>query len=263
MKLFNIKNKFLANLIVCALATTFVLPVTGAVEPGRQVPQTSDEFLDEAVKMNSFGLASLAIQSGATNVNDVLLRLCEHSHYFVDGGISVIEFVEFLLEHGANVNIRQKDTERTPLMCVCLNSNLGRGSYTVNSELAEVLLKHGADVNAKDYHGWTPLMFACDSNNYSLAKVLLDHGAEVNACQASGYTPLMFSARFGLGGDKVKTVGLLLENGADVNKRGDDGESALSLAGKIILNKNLYTPEYVDEAKAAYDLLFEAVAKQH
>jgi uncharacterized protein len=69
--------------------------------------------------------------------------------------------VQFLLEHGADPNARNKDGQ-SPLHML------------PTAEIAQLLLKGKADVNTKDLQGATPLDFAGDE---SLRQVLIRNGA--------------------------------------------------------------------------------------
>ena len=59
-------------------------------------------------------------------------------------------------------------------------------------------------------------------------KALLEQGADVNAKDNDGFTALMFAARDG----QTDTVPALLAKGADVNAKDNDGRTALMRAKK-------------------------------
>jgi len=78
------------------------------------------------------------------------------------------EVVEFLLEHGADPNIKNNDGS-TPL------------HYAAdNSKVVEVLLEHGADLNIRDKYGATPLHDAAENGHPEVVELLLEHGADPN-----------------------------------------------------------------------------------
>ncbi len=45
---------------------------------------------------------------------------------------------------------------------------------------AEELIEAGANVNEGNCHGFTPLHFACVTDQLSVAKLLVERGAEIN-----------------------------------------------------------------------------------
>ena len=91
------------------------------------------------------------------------------------------EMVSFLLEKGADVNI--KDTANiTPLHLAALHGD---------AAVAETLLTAGANVNAigfKDNN--TPLSVAAINGHLGVVKVLLAHGSDINAVDNFGKTAL-------------------------------------------------------------------------
>jgi ankyrin repeat protein len=96
-------------------------------------------------------------------------------------------------------------------------------------EATEFLLSQGADPNARSKN---PLdnnpLHACVAigHNTHTAKLLIDKGADVNAVQHGGFTAL-HSAAFS--GDLPMTR-LLLDAGARLDPKTDDGQCALDLA---------------------------------
>ena len=99
-----------------------------------------------------------------------------------------------------------------------------------NEETTKVLLGAGADVNAVDYFEWTALINAADDGCYSrIVKVLLEFGADVNYKTEEGITAL---GRASVSGDS-KSVRLLLEHGADVNVRDNEGWTPLMIASNL------------------------------
>jgi hypothetical protein len=93
--------------------------------------------------------------------------------------------VEALLKSKADPNVRDVDTDFTPLL-----EALDR------ADIVKMLLAAGADVNAasrKEYDplmGLTPLMHAVLDGSEDLVPLLLDRGADVNATAPSGHTAL-------------------------------------------------------------------------
>jgi uncharacterized protein len=91
--------------------------------------------------------------------------------------------VETLLKRGANPNVRDVDTDFTPLL-----------EAQARADIVRLLLAAGADVNGsirkEDLKGLTPLMFAASAKDEDLVQLLLDRGANVNATTQWGDTAL-------------------------------------------------------------------------
>ena len=87
--------------------------------------------------------------------------------------------------------------------------------------------KHGYDT--LDQKQWTPLHCACCStsdNNIVIARLLIDAGADVNLKDNDGTTPLLIAATIG----RIDLVRLLVQSGADLNLHDVEGVTPLMKA---------------------------------
>ncbi|KAL2202461.1 hypothetical protein CC79DRAFT_1313228 [Sarocladium strictum] len=100
-------------------------------------------------------------------------------------------------------------------------------------KVAEWLIAAGASIDGRDEKGHTPLMIASKETKPAMAKMLLQHGADCQAKTPDGWSSLMFACRHSASGPKeaaFETVRHLILEGADVNARGNSGDTALRLA---------------------------------
>ncbi len=154
-----------------------------------------------------------------------------------------IDVVKKLLDQKVKIDAQGKDGA-TALM-LAADSN--------QFDIVKMLLKKNADPNVEDQRGWTALMSAVYQGNSNCvevlatrsreevnrgllvaalmghkdtAKVLLDHGAEIDSRAEDGRTPLMLAANKG----DNDLVSLLLQAGADPTLADKTGATADSLA---------------------------------
>ena len=72
-----------------------------------------------------------------------------------------ISEVKLLLDHGADVNVKDEDGE-TPLFCASNNGH---------KEIVKLLLEHGADVNAKNNYGNSPLHCVSEKGHTEIVNI--------------------------------------------------------------------------------------------
>nr|XP_026692876.1 BRCA1-associated RING domain protein 1-like [Ciona intestinalis] len=89
-----------------------------------------------------------------------------------------------------------------------------------------LLGEEGTDVNAKDNAGWTSLHEACNRGYSDIAEALINSGAFVDIPGYENETPLMDA----VANNRVETVKLLVQKGANVNLRSLQGKTAITLA---------------------------------
>ena len=111
------------------------------------------------------------------------------------------------------------------------NTPLHFSSYAGDLYSMEILLQARADVNRKDRVGQTALSIVCskdltETSALRLARMLTEYGADIDCMDSSGWRPLMFAAFI----DQSTVVSFLLDRGAKVNSRTNNGESSLSLS---------------------------------
>ena len=122
------------------------------------------------------------------------------------------------------------------------------------NQIQQMVRQNPELVNVKDENGRTPLHFAAWEENADFARFLLGHQAEVDVKDKWGRTPLFIATyEEPLVFDRVPTVSLLLENGADVNARDNSGDTPLHMAamGETEVVKVLI--EYGAEVNAVND----------
>ena len=172
---------------------------------------------------NHFTVAELLLELGGTaDVRDVRKETVLHKtidrH---DKGAA--DAVQFLLEHGADVNAKRDDLW-TPLH---LAFHVGK------LEVARILLEHHANVDARTNGGQAPLhllsRFEPRQDEYGipdLARRLLDLGANVNEKDNDNATPLHLASYY----KRLKIVRVLLDNGANIDMVNDQGKTPLQIA---------------------------------
>lgn len=93
--------------------------------------------------------------------------------------------------------------------------------------ITKLLLSNGADPHAMDHHGRGPLHYAVDWQNVEIVKLLLEVGADVNKRCKCDMTVLHIAVGQLRDAEMVK---LLLEAGADINASGDNMPPPLHIA---------------------------------
>ncbi|MFC1781558.1 ankyrin repeat domain-containing protein [Planctomycetota bacterium] len=116
-----------------------------------------------------------------------------------------IEIVEFLLNHGADIEAEILNGE-TPLMLAARYA--GDGKY----ETIKTLLEHGAKVNHKDNGDRTALHQAAMYSGKEVINLLISYSADVNARDRHQSTPLHQAAML----SNIEAAKALVEHGADI-----------------------------------------------
>ena len=134
---------------------------------------------------------------------------------------------QLLVEHGADVNVRNKDHE-APLLLLASNFP--------ELKLVRMLLDHGANVNAEDNWGRTPLHrvlkdgYNFDEGYFGVAQQLVERGADVNTPDKDHEIPLHLASRL----VSLGVAWMLLKHGADLNAENYEGKTPFKLARKSI-----------------------------
>jgi ankyrin repeat protein len=148
--------------------------------------------------------------------------------------IDHLEYIKFLLEHGANPNARAKDNTltRTIFTMQWFFENgatpFVRAAQSSDLELLKLLVQHGADPMIKTEYADTALTAAAGigwvegvtyehspKTNVDTVKYLLDLGLDPNGANQDGRTPLMGAALKG----RNEVVQLLVDHGAKLDQR--------------------------------------------
>ncbi len=119
-------------------------------------------------------------------------------------GKDQLRVATFLLDNGADVNLKDKNHRMTPLHYAADGGH---------KRMVDLLISRGADVNAKDGSDKTALYLAMERNFPAVAETLLTAKADVNASNDRGITPLMLAAQ---NGDR-KLAAAMLALGANPN----------------------------------------------
>lgn len=105
-------------------------------------------------------------------------------------------------------------------------------------EAISVLVRRGADPNVTwGVNDWTVLLHAIHKNRLSSVVALIENGADANAAGGNGETPLMMAAGYGYT-DIVRT---LLNRGADARRTLPGGETVLDFAAAGVMDIDRFT----------------------
>ncbi|MBE9002888.1 ankyrin repeat domain-containing protein [Nostoc sp. LEGE 12447] len=125
-----------------------------------------------------------------------------------------IDMIRFLLEHGANVNAVQQESQNTVLGLAVQSGNLDK---------IQLILDAGADINYQSPDGYDILIHAMhgrdilrDENLISTLNLLISRGAAVNGISSYGESAIKVAAHIG----RFDAVKLLLNAGANPEQLG-------------------------------------------
>jgi ankyrin repeat protein len=104
-------------------------------------------------------------------------------------------------------------------------------TFQASVDVTELVLQKKVQTEAKDVAGQTALMYAASAGNARTARLLLDHGASIEVRGNEGNTPLIDAAFDTEIGDTAGTVAALLAAGAKTEVRNRAGLTALIAAG--------------------------------
>jgi ankyrin len=171
-----------------------------------------------------------------------------------------LEYIKFLLDHGANPNVRVKDNTLTRTIFTMqwfLEAGATpfiRAAQSSDLELLKLLLAHGADPMSKTDHEDTALTAAAGTGwvdgvtyehspkaNVETVKFLLDLGLDPNAANGDGRTSLMVAAAKG----RTEVIQILVDRGAKLDTR-DKGSRDTETLVSVIAGHTWQALDYAD-----------------
>lgn len=133
------------------------------------------------------------------------------AHYVALRGM--VRVLPALMAAGADINM-QDSCGWCPLHWAC---------YENQRVAVEALLAAGARTDIKENDCWTPLHWAAFKSLSDIVNLLLVSGADHSLVDNEGFTALYLATLSSNGNQRVRTVKLMLEAGADVNHSGSIG----------------------------------------
>lgn len=124
-----------------------------------------------------------------------------------------IKILQWLIQHGADVNFREPETGQTPLHHAAYFS----GQFDEYIEIVQLLLSKGAFPNSRDSDGKTPLLEALKVNfkKFKIIQLFIQYKADINARDKEGRTPLHYAVDTNY--ENVEILELILKNHGDVH----------------------------------------------
>ena len=125
---------------------------------------------------------------------DVTDSIDDRSALSFAAGLGHPALVEYLLDHGADINSRTCDG-LTPLHYA---------AFEGHTDTVQLLIARGADPDLMaednlDEHVGTPLSEAARGGHPEVVRMLLDKGSDISTIDDTGMTPLLWAARAGMG----------------------------------------------------------------
>ena len=135
-----------------------------------------------------------------------------------------------LLDYGADPNII---CSRRPVwQRNCLTEACSRGTH-MSLPMVSLLINRGARINAKmPGSNLTALHFACGSGSFECVGLLIENGADMNARDHDGMTPLWYTVRMS-NQSVVDTVQTLVTYGANIREINSRGQTLLHQAAGV------------------------------
>lgn len=148
-----------------------------------------------------------------------------------------IEIIKLLLDHGADVNAKDKKGF-TALLIICSQTEYGSLNSDQTVKVAKLLIEKGAAINFNrveyDMNEGTPLTNACKNAKTDLIKLLIEKGANVNAKGYDDENPLTIllkaDSKSMTEATKIKLIQILIAKGANPLQANDRGETAKAIA---------------------------------
>lgn len=160
--------------------------------------QANDEFLD-AVRDGNLEKVKVLLKT-KVNLNATDSR--EMTPLLLSSADNNLDMVKVLVEGGADVNRKHKETGKTPLIYAAANGHVDILRY--------LLSRPGIIVNAKDKEGKTALIHAVFYARKDAISILLDNKANPNARTNVDESALGFALK----GGRPEIVNLLKQAGA-------------------------------------------------
>ena len=137
-------------------------------------------------------------------------RRHEHSPLFIAVKFCESSVIQLLIDRGADVHFREAETEMTMLHAAAEKAR--------PLEIVKVLVEAGVDADSRESSGMTPLMVAASKGATSTVQALLDCGADIHLSTPEGRIALHFAAN-SEERHTAETVRLLMDRGVDPNVR--------------------------------------------
>ena len=145
--------------------------------------------------------------------------------FLMAAGEGRIEDVKRALDSGISIEAAEPGRAHTALH---------HAAYNGHTATVLFLIQQGATLDSRDHEGKTPLIHACTGPFPETVQALIKAGADVNVKgTAEGFTPLMMAA----GLDQLKSVQILLENGANKEAVDEDNDKAIDHARRAGLSE--------------------------
>ena len=156
------------------------------------------------------------------------------------------EFIETLIDLGANVNAQRTDDKVTPLIL---------SAHWNNFMAVNLLLDHGADANIARADACTPLHLAVMKGYQNVVKLFLEKNALVNTQDADGDSPLHTAVSKGF----FYLTKLLVKKGSNVNLQNKKGKTPLFLG---VMNKHEQLIKLLIENEADVSIGYKEISTE-